>query len=85
MGVEKLLEKLKKHLDKGEKNKTAVRCEQVDSILEKLSKKEHKLKEKLAGEKDKSKRKHISLELRMISRQRKKGIKRRKELKDKCK
>ena len=85
MDVEKLLEKLQKYLDRGKNSRAAIRCEHVDSILDKLGKKEQKLKKKLANEKNKSKRKHLNLELRMISLQRKKGIKRRKELKNKCK
>jgi hypothetical protein len=85
MGVEKLLEKLQKYLDKGEKREIAVRCDRIDSLLDKLGKKEKKLKKKLASEKDKSKRKQLKLELRIVSMERKKGNKRRKELKEKCK
>lgn len=85
MAAKKLLEKLTKYLDKGEKKKDAVRCEQIDLILEKLGKKEQRLRKKLASEKDKSKRKKLNIEVRIISLQRKKGIKRRKELKDRCK
>lgn len=85
MGVEKLLGKLRKYLDKGEKNKAAVRCEQIDFILDKLGKKEQRLKKKLENEKNKNKRKELNMELRIISLQRKKGRKRRKELQAKCK
>ena len=85
MGVKKLLEKLHRYLDKGEAGKDAVRCEQIDLILDKLEKKELKLRGKLDAEKDKGKRKQLNMEVRIISLQRKKGIKRRKELKEKCK
>ena len=85
MGVEKLLERLQKYLAKGEKKGAAIRCERIDSLLDKLGRKEKKLKKKLASEKDKSKRKQLNLELRIISLQRKKGRKRRKELEERCK
>lgn len=85
MGAKELLEKLHKHLDKGESKKDAIRCDQIDIILDKLEKKEQKLKKKLDGEKDKSKKKQLNIEIRIISLQRKKGMKRRQELKDKCK
>ena len=84
MGVNKLLKKLQKHLDKGEKDKAKLRCDRVDSLLEKLQKKEKHLKKKLASEKNKSKRKKLDLELRIVSMEIKKGSKRRKELDDKC-
>lgn len=41
MGAKKLLENLRKYLRKGEHRKDAVRCEQIDVILDKLEKKEH--------------------------------------------
>lgn len=85
MGIEKLFGKLQKHLDKGEKKKAAVRCERIDELLEKLEKKEHQLKKKIAGEKDKRNRKQLNMELRIVSLQLKKGAKRRKELAEKCK
>ncbi len=85
MGAKNLLEKLHKYLDRGESNKDAVRCDQIDIILDKLEKKEQKLRKKLDAEKDKSKQRELSMEMRIISLQRKKGSKRRKELKDKCK
>lgn len=84
MGAKKLLEKLKKYLDKGEQNEAVVRCEKIDIILEKLGEKEQKLKKKLEKEKKKDQRKQLDMELRIISLQRKKGIKRRKELEARC-
>jgi len=85
VGAKKLLEKLHKYLDQGEKRDAAVRCEQIDLILDKLEKKERKLKSKLEAEKDKSTRKQLEMEMRIIALQRKKGSKRRKELQEKCK
>jgi hypothetical protein len=85
MGQENLLDKLQKHLKRGEKRKDAIRCDQIDIILEKLERKEQKLRKKLALEKDKGKRKKLDMEIRIISLQRKKGIKRRKEWADRCK
>ena len=85
MGAKKLLEKLHKYLDKGESRTDAVRCEEIDHILDKLAKKEKKLKSKLGSEKDKDKRKQLEMEMRIIALQRKKGSKRRKELQEKCK
>lgn len=85
MGAKKLLDKLHKYLDQGEKKKDAVRCEQIDQILDKLDKKERKLRSKLENEKDKSVRKRLEMEVRIIALQRKKGSKRRKELQEKCK
>ena len=53
--------------------------------MDKLAKKEKKLKSKLGSEKDKDKRKQLEMEMRIIALQRKKGSKRRKELQEKCK
>ncbi len=85
MGAKKLLEKLQKYLLTGEKRTNSARCEQIDLILNKLEKKEHKLRKKLDSEKDKGQRKRLGMELRILSLQRKKGKKRRKELEKKCK
>lgn len=85
MGVDKLLKKIQKHLDKGEKDNEKIRCERIDFLLEKLKKKEQKLTKKLADEKNKNKRKQLNMERRIVSLELKKGTKRRKELKDKCK
>ncbi len=85
MGVKTLLEKLTKYLDKGENRQATIRCGKIDIILEKLAKKEQRLRKKLAGEKDKGKHKQLNMEVRIISLQRKKGIKRRKELQAMCK
>lgn len=84
MGIEKLLGKLEKHLDKGESGDEAVRCERIDDLLDKLGKKKQKLGKKLEKESDKRKRKQLSMELRIVSLELKKGRKRRKELASKC-
>lgn len=87
MGINKLVRKLKKNLNKGVKKKknASVRCGRIDDLLDKLENKEAKLKKKLAGEKNKHKRKELNLELKIVSLEREKGKKRRKELADKCK
>jgi len=84
MAAKKLLEKLHKYLLKGENRTDAVRCEQIDLILDKLEKKERRSRKNLDTEKDKGKRKQLDMEVRIISLQRKKGIKRRRELGKKC-
>lgn len=85
MGINKLLRKLKKNLNEGDKKNASVRCERIDDLLDKLENKEAKLKKKLAGEKNKHKRKELNLELKIVSLERKKGKKRRRDLSDKCK
>ncbi len=85
MGLNKLIKKLQLNLDKGKKNKNDISCEKIDALLEKIKKKERKLKSMLLEEEDKTERKHIKLELKIASAERKKGFKRRSELKKKCK
>lgn len=85
MGVNKILRDLQKNLKKGDKKKAHVHCERIDDLLDKLKKKESKLKKKLATEKNKHKRKQLTLELKIVSLEHKKGTRRRKELADKCK
>lgn len=84
MGLEKLLENLQSYLSKADRKKK-VHCDRIDDILEKLEEKEKKLEKKLEGEKHKDKRKRIKTELKIISVQRRKGVARRQELKDRCK
>ena len=84
MGINKILRKLEKNLDKGGKKKAQVHCERIDDLLDKLKKKETKLKKALASEKNKHKRKELTLELKIVSLELKKGTKRRKELAEKC-
>lgn len=85
MGIDKLLDKLHKYLDRGEKKDHATElCDQIDTLLEKIGEKEKKLQKQMAHEKNKHKKRHLKLELKMISLQRKKGIKRRKELEGSC-
>lgn len=85
MGLEKLLKKLQKHLNRVEDQSPAARCDRIDALLEKLALKEEKFKAKLSSEHDPAQRKQLNLELRIISLELKKGLARRKELKDKCK
>ena len=84
MPIEKLYKQLAQYLDKGERKKK-VHCERIDELLEKLKKREHKIEKALAKETDANKRKHLKIELKTVKAQRKKGNKRRKELKAKCK
>ncbi len=85
MGLDKLIKKLKSNLDKGKKKKNDISCENIDKLLDKIKKKERKLKAMLAEEDDKSERKHLKLELKIASAERRKGLKRRKEIEKKCK
>jgi len=85
MGLDKLIKKLHFNLDKGKKSKNDITCEKIDVLLEKIKKKERKLKAMLLEEEDKTERKHLKLELKIASAERKKGHKRRSELKKKCK
>ena len=50
MGIKKILRELQKNLEKGDKKKAQIHCERIDDLLEKLKKKETKLKKKLAIE-----------------------------------
>jgi len=84
VGIKKLLENLQNYLSQANRKKQ-VHCDRIDDILEKLGEKENKLKMKLEGEKHKHKRKRLKTELKIISVQRRKGMARRKELKDRCK
>lgn len=82
MGLEKLLANLNDYLDKGERKKKA-HSDHIDDLLDKLKEKEKKLKKKLEKEKNAGKRKKLKLELKVISAQRKKGAKRRDDLRKK--
>lgn len=83
MGIQKLVKKLKAHLAKGKK-KDKVSCERIDELLVALAKKEKKLEQKLAKEKDPADRKHLKIELKVARLQLKKGKERRRELEKKC-
>jgi hypothetical protein len=83
MELGKLLGNLKTYLKEGEKKKR-VQCDRIDDILEKLAEKEKKLQKKLAKEKSASKRRQMSTDLKIIVVQRRKGLARREELKNKC-
>ena len=84
MGIKEILASLNDYLNKGEKKKTA-HCDRIDSLLEKLKEKEKGLKKKLDMEKNAGKCKKLKLELKVIGAQRKKGARRRQELRKKCK
>lgn len=83
MGVDKLVKNLHENLDKVDLKNATARCHRIESLLGKLKKKEKKLKKKLAIEKNKTKRKSLALEIRIVSLELKKGNKRCKELKEK--
>ncbi|MCU7906395.1 MAG: hypothetical protein KZQ76_11255 [Candidatus Thiodiazotropha sp. (ex Epidulcina cf. delphinae)] len=82
MPPEKLVNKLMNLLDAG-KTKDRAKCDRISDLLKKLKKQERAAKEKLANEKDSIKRKRLSTEVKIIHTQRKKAIKRFKELKEK--
>lgn len=84
MPIDDVLKRLNTYLSKGERKKKA-HCERIDSLLEKLKEKESRLEKELKKEHDPEKKKRIKIELKVISEQRKKGHKRRKELNAKCK
>ncbi len=84
MPIDEVLKRLSNYLDKGERKKK-VHCEQIDTLLDKLKEKESSLEKKLSNEKDPDKRKRLKIELKVVTAQRKKGRKRRKELNAKCK
>lgn len=83
MGLKKLLANLNEYLDKGERKKKA-HCDRIDALLDKLGEKEKKLEKKLDAEKNPGKRKQLKLELKIVKAQRKKGSKRRNQLRKKC-
>jgi len=82
--IDEVLKRLSNYLDKGERKKK-VHCEQIDTLLDKLKDKENSLEKKLSHEKDPDKRKRLKIKLKVVTAQRKKGKKRRKELNAKCK
>jgi Skp family chaperone for outer membrane proteins len=82
--IDDVLKRLNNYLNKGERKKKA-HCERIDTLLNKLKEKEDSLEKKLLDEKDSDKRKRIKIELKVVTAQRKKGQKRRKELNAKCK
>jgi Skp family chaperone for outer membrane proteins len=82
--IDDVLKRLNNYLNKGERKKKA-HCERIDTLLNKLKEKEDSLEKKLLDEKDPDKRKRIKIELKVVTAQRKKGQKRRKELNAKCK
>ncbi|WP_316367490.1 hypothetical protein [Candidatus Thiodiazotropha sp. CDECU1] len=79
----KIVDKLKNLLDSGSK-KDKPKCDRIAELLKKLKKQERAAKEKLANEKDRTKRKRLITEIKILHTQRKKAIRRYKELKKKC-
>lgn len=79
----KLLEKLMNLLDSG-KEAQRPKCERIAELLKKLKKQERASKEKLANEKDRTKQKRLLTDIKILHTQRKKAIRRYKELKKKC-
>lgn len=78
MGLNKILNQFKELFKDDEGEQEIHSHKQVDSInklLKKLKTKEHKLKEKLAKEKDKKKLREIQLNLHVLHAQQKKGKK----------
>jgi hypothetical protein len=84
MKFEKLLDNLNEYLNKGEKKKK-VQCDRIDELLGKLEEKRKKLEKKLEDEKNPTKKKRLSTDLKIVTLQLKKGNKRRRELENKCK
>jgi rubrerythrin len=83
MGTKKLLKKLGKYLDNADMDERE-HCDQLDELLDKIRKKEEKLKSKLEGESDPEERKHLKTELKIVALQLKRGTARREELGEKC-
>ncbi|MCU7882128.1 MAG: CDK5RAP3 family protein [Candidatus Thiodiazotropha sp. (ex Lucinoma aequizonata)] len=79
---EKIVKKLLNLLDAGKK-KDRAKCDRISDLLKQLKKQEMIAKDKLANEKDSVKRKRLSTNVKIIHTQRKKAIKRFKELKKK--
>jgi hypothetical protein len=83
MGTKKLLKKLGKYLDNADMDDHE-HCDQLDELLDKIRKKEQKLKSKLEGERDPEERKHLKTELKIVALQLKRGMARREELGKQC-
>ena len=72
MGINKLINSLQKSLSSATgKNETS--RERIDCLLDKLEKKEKKLRQKFENEKNPKKRKELKLQIKIVSTQRKKG------------
>ncbi len=74
MKQKKLLDKLKAYFDTDEREREKQKSD-IKDILKKLKKKERKLKEILAAEKNAKKRNRLKQQIDVIYAQRKKGIK----------
>jgi hypothetical protein len=78
----KIIARLVELLDTGKKDDQP-KCECIAELLIKLKKQERAAKEKLSNEKDLIRRKRLMTEIKILHTQRKKGIRRYKELKHK--
>ncbi|MBT2970292.1 MAG: hypothetical protein B6D72_14020 [gamma proteobacterium symbiont of Ctena orbiculata] len=78
--ADKIIDRLKNLIDAGKKTERP-KCERIAALLKKLKKQERAAKEKLAKEKDRTKHKRLSTEIKILHTQRKKAIRRYKELK----
>lgn len=81
MKTNKLLEKLKDHLN-AERREQLAKYDSIKRILKKLKIKENELKDKLKKEPDEKVRNRLQKEVDVLFIQRKKGLKLRKELKE---
>jgi hypothetical protein len=79
----KIMDKLMDLLDTG-KRQDRPKCDLIADLLKKLKKQEKAAKEKLANEKDRTQRKRLLTEIKILHTQRNKAIRRYKELKKRC-
>ncbi|MEO5343043.1 MAG: hypothetical protein H7842_06845 [Gammaproteobacteria bacterium SHHR-1] len=80
--LKKLIDKLRHRLEQGEKHGRLDQTK-LDGLLRKLCAKQRKLKKRLAGEEEKSQRKRLRLQLRILRAELKLALKRRRELRKK--
>lgn len=81
MALEQMVKELKGYF----KGKGKLRCDAIDDLLEQLAEKKKHLEKKIEKESGASKRKHLKLELKIVSAELEKGKQRRKEIKQRCK
>ena len=84
MKFQNLIKKLETHLSKGEHSKRA-QCDRIDELLGKLERKRKKLEKDVEAEKNPTQKKRLKTDLKIVTLQLKKGVKRREELRKKCK
>ncbi|MCG7865958.1 MAG: hypothetical protein B6D70_02175 [gamma proteobacterium symbiont of Stewartia floridana] len=81
MPPEKLIEKLFRLLDPGRKK---LKSERIRDLLKKMKKQERAAKSKLKKTKNKTKHKRLATKIKILHTQRKKAIKRYRQLTSKC-